>query len=441
MPVAILMPALSPTMTEGNIAKWLKSVGDNIVSGDIVAEVETDKATMEVEAIEEGKLAKIVYPEESENVPVNELIGVISQEGDSDADVENFIINNKKSEIKVIKDDLKNIDNSIKEEIQENSKLPDNIKSNTEDNNTNSNTNTNTNTNNTIFPERLLISPLAKRIASMKNIDLTNIKGSGPKGRIIKQDLDVFLNKNKEENKDISLSTVSNEQKILKLSSIRKTIASRLQESKLSIPHFYLKGKVEMDNLFKERAKINSFFNKEGNLNKISFNDFFIKAVALSLKSIPIMNSIWNGDGSITQFKNVDLSVAVATEEGLFTPIIKNACTKNLSTISSEMKLLAKKAKEGKLTPPDYTGGSFSISNLGMFGIYEFSAIINPPQSGIIAFGDIIEDVIVKDGQVTISKTMSYTVSVDHRIVDGANASSLLRYFNFFIKNPTAMLV
>ena len=432
MPVALLMPALSPTMTEGNIAKWIKKVGDEIVSGDIIAEVETDKATMEVEAVDEGKLASIIFPAGAENVPVNKLIGVIALDGETEGDIEQFINNNTdaktNSEINADKEDNSVGDKSVNVQVEE-KKLDDkqDVKNLSAKN----------------IPaeisaeKRVLISPLAKRISQIKGIDISNIKGTGPKGRIVKRDLEdpsIF-----KEDKLIYKS--ENYQDIIKLSNVRKTIATRLQEAKSTIPHFYLKGKVQLDSLVNERIKLNNFLSENNEKYKISYNDYFIKALALSLKKVPSMNSIWNNDGSVTQFRNVDISVAVATDNGLFTPIIKQACSKNLETISKEVKYYSSKAKDGKLLPEEYTGGSFSISNLGMYGVEEFSAIINPPQSGIIAIGDIVDDIAVVNNDIKIYKSMSYVLSVDHRIADGVTAAILLKYFKFYINNPSAMLI
>lgn len=440
MPVALLMPALSPTMTEGNIAKWLKKVGDEIVSGDIIAEVETDKATMEVEAVDEGKLASIIFPDGAENVKVNKLIGVIAVEGDTEKDVENFIRKNtdiveEDGNDKVVESkEIKSNSDGDKEDVA-------NFQAEQKDfNNKENNKVLSRNSNINLENERVKISPLARRIAELKEIDITQVIGTGPNGRIIKRDLEDY--------NDLSASNASkhtfNEEdskSVKKLSNIRKTIALRLQEAKATIPHFYLKGKVQLDTLVLERTKLNNFLKENNEDYKISFNDYFIKALALSLKKVPSMNANWNNDGSVTEFNYVDISVAVATDNGLFTPVVKHACTKSLENISKEVKAYAIKAKEGKLLPEDYKGGSFSISNLGMYGIEEFSAIINPPQAGIIAIGDILEDVNVINGEFKVCKTMSYVLSVDHRIVDGAIASKLLKYFKFFINNPSAMLI
>ena len=440
MPVALLMPALSPTMTEGNIAKWIKKVGDEVVSGDIIAEVETDKATMEVEAIDEGKLASIIYPDGSENVQVNKLIGVIALDGDTEKDIEDFI--NKNTDL--IKENVKDVDveiNEIRSDKNENKdnntyfmaeKKDLNVKEYKSPPNTNNDIN--------LDQERVKISPLAKRIAELQEIDVTKVIGTGPNGRIIKRDLEDYNNLIASEEKKLTFNEENNK-RIIKLSNIRKTIALRLQEAKSTIPHFYLKGKVQLDTLVSERSKLNNFLKENNEDYKISFNDYFIKALALSLKKVPSMNANWNNDGSVTEFNYVDISVAVATDNGLFTPVVKHACTKSLENISKEVKTFAIKAKEGKLLPEDYTGGSFSISNLGMYGIEEFSAIINPPQAGIIAIGDILEDVNVINGEFKVCKTMSYVLSVDHRITDGAIASKLLKYFKFFINNPSAMLI
>lgn len=444
MPIALLMPALSPTMTEGNVGKWLKNIGDEIVSGDIIAEVETDKATMEVEAIDEGKLASIIYPDGSENVAVNDMIGVIALEGDTDEDVNNFIKkNNKNNHIKTIPNNNEKdvINEAVNEENNTNEVLFENVIDTKSKITVDKSALLNNEINNTKTNKNIFISPLAKRIANLKNIDISKVDGTGPKGRIIKKDLESFIESNTSSfYNDSTFSESTNLKEEVKLSNIRKTIAKRLQEAKSSIPHFYLRGKVEVDKLFGERIKINNFLKENDSNLKISFNDFFIKAIALSLKNVPAMNCIWNNN-SLTKFSNVDVSVAVSTEVGLFTPIIKSACSKSISSISIEMKDFVIRAKQGKLLPKEYTGGTFSISNLGMFDITDFSAIINPPQSGIIALGSIIDEPLVKNNEIKIMKTVSYTLSVDHRIVDGATAANLLKYFNFYINNPTAMVL
>ena len=433
------MPALSPTMTEGNVSKWLKKVGDNINSGDVIAEVETDKATMEVEAVDEGKLAAILRPNGAENVPVNDLIGVIAIEGDTQEDIDSYIdkFNKNKNEqnMDTIDEDNKKVSPSDKINDLADESFIDNKK--TEDHKNDIMTSEDES-----YKEnsRILISPLAKRIAQLEDIDITKIKGSGPQGRIIKRDLDSSITKNSLPRNE-NLSEGINIKQNVKLSNIRKTIAKRLQEAKATIPHFYLRGKVEINKLFEERIKVNKFLKENNSEEKITLNDFFIKAIALSLKKVPEMNCVWNDNMTLTRFKNADISVAVATEEGLFTPVIRNACSKSISKISNEMKDFIVKAREGKLLPNDYQGGAFSVSNLGMYEVIDFSAIINPPQSGIIALGTIVEEPKVIKGELSITKTISYTLSVDHRIVDGAIAANFLKYFNFFIKNPISMIV
>ena len=438
MPVSILMPALSPTMTEGNVAKWLKNVGDTVKAGDIIAEVETDKATMEVESIDEGKLAKIIHNDGSENIAVNSMIGVILLEGESDSDVEKFI---QDQNINISKP-LENIEEETKKNIIEddtsNSLIAENKEENSKDNPELTLVKTNNNHNDTTS---VSISPLAKRIADLKEINIELIKGSGPRGRIIKRDLDAFLNN---DNKEIEerpengkLNYVQKSTKTL-LTNIRKTISTRLQNSKQTIPHFYLKTKINAQEIIKAKTLFNNAdFNDK---NKISLNDIIIKAVASALKLVPEMNSTWNND-SIINYSLADISIAVATDKGLFTPVIRSACSKSISQISEEMKMLITKARDNKLLPEDYTGGSFSISNLGMYNVNEFSAIINPPQSGILAVGEIFNEVKLESEKVIEVKMINLVLSVDHRIADGAVAASFLKKLKLLLENPLGMLV
>lgn len=446
MPIPILMPALSPTMTEGNIATWTKKIGDTIKPGDIIAEVETDKATMEVESIDEGKLGSILYQNGAENVPVNSLIGVISLENETDEDINKFVKGYQKDKTNgdsIV--DPNDIEQEAKEEntpTSNSNQVQDKTNENIISNEVHKKKEEKNNVDNNYDSKNIFISPLAKRIAEKKNIKLDTLKGSGPHGRIVKKDLDEYLLVDKpnivsKESYNSNLNNVSEE----KLSNVRKTIALRLQESKQTIPHFYLKTKINVDSLVRERKNINDFLmenNKES--SKISLNDIFIKATAEALSQVPEMNATWNND-SIKKYSNVDISVAVATENGLFTPVVKNANNKKLTTISDEMKMFIDKAKGNKLMPEDYQGGSFSISNLGMFDIEEFSAIINPPQSGILAIGGIKEELKLEDSKVVAIKTISVTLSVDHRIADGATASKLLKCLNFYINNPIGMLI
>lgn len=446
MPVSILMPALSPTMTEGTVAKWLKNVGDTVKAGDIIAEVETDKATMEVESIDEGKLAKIIHNDGSENIAVNSLIGVILLEGETDSDVEKFI---QDQNINIAKP-IENIEEEIKTNIIEDDDTSNNLIAQNKEENSfvelkNSKNNpeltvVKTNNNHNDITS-LSISPLAKRIADLKEINVEHIKGSGPRGRIIKRDLDEFLiNDNKEVEEKPENSKLNYVQKSSKtlLTNIRKTISTRLQNSKQTIPHFYLKTKINAQEIMKAKTLFNNVdFNDK---NKISLNDIIIKAVASALKLVPEMNSTWNND-SIINYSLADISIAVASDKGLFTPVIRSACSKSISQISEEMKMLITKARDGKLLPEDYTGGSFSISNLGMYNVNEFSAIINPPQSGILAVGEIFNEVKLDAEKVIEAKIINLVLSVDHRIVDGAVAASFLKKLKLLLENPLGMLV
>ena len=434
MPVAILMPALSPTMTEGNVAKWLKKIGENVKSGDIIAEVETDKATMEVEAIDEGVLAKIIHNDGSENIPVNSLIGVISIDGETEKDIEAFLNNNNNEQSKndIKTDEVQTTSNETEiDEINESkgSDLINREKQKVAQENKQI--------------SKISISPLAKRIANLNDININDISGTGPRGRIIKRDLDAFL----KPIKDLD-TNVFNEANVIKgqssnkipLTNIRKTIALRLQQSKQTVPHFYLKSKVSAEELIKAREVINFSQQNSDSKIKISYNDIIIKAVASALKVIPEMNRTW-GDDSILQYKLVDISIAVATDDALFTPVIRSACQKSISEISSEMKDFIYKAKNNKLTPDDYSGGAFSISNLGMYNVHEFSAIINPPQSGILAIGEIFEEFKIVNDKVLPHKIINLVLSVDHRVADGAKAAIFLDKVKYFLENPIGMLV
>lgn len=406
MPIEILMPALSPTMTEGNLAKWLKKEGDKVSPGDVIAEIETDKATMEVEAIDAGILAKILVAEGSQNVAVNELIAIILEEGE---DASSIAIDKPILEADTTKiEEKEHSDINISNEVL---------------------------MHNSISSDRIIASPLAKRIAIENSIDLSNVIGSGPRGRIIKQDV---LNHKQIKNTSENVSKVASREDHIKIpnSNMRKVIAKRLTESKRNVPHFYLSLECNLDKLLALRQELNA--NSE--IHKLSVNDFVIKASAQALRSTPAANATWTDD-AIIQYNNVDISIAVAIEGGLITPIIKDADLKSISIISSEMKDLAKRAREGKLAPHEFQGGNFSISNLGMFNIEKFNAIINPPQACIIAVGAGIKKPVVIDDQISIATMMNVTLSVDHRVVDGAVGASFLNNFKKFIENPILMLV
>ena len=420
MPIEVLMPALSPTMKEGNLAKWLKKEGDQVSPGEIIAEIETDKATMEVEAVDEGILGKIIISENTENVEVNSLIALILEEGEDKAALDNY----QSSDI--AQDDSKNKpeEDKIEKQQEEKTQIPE-PQSSCEKNSEN----------------RIFISPLAKNIANQNNIDPSQISGTGPNGRIVKDDILQFLDQSKK-NQTIGRNPV--EYKEVKNNNIRKVIAKRLLDSKQNVPHFYLNVEVTLDNLINIRSQINSsdLVNNEGTSpNKISINDFMIKACALALKKVPQANSSWTDD-AILLYNNIDVCVAVAIDGGLITPIIKNADQKDIISISSEMKSLAKKAKAGTLAPEEFQGGGFSISNLGMFGIKSFNAIVNPPQSCIMSIGaSQKKPIIVENNQISVAQIAEISLSCDHRSVDGAVGAKFLQEFKNIIENPVLMLL
>jgi len=424
MSINILMPALSPTMEEGTLAKWLVKEGDKVNSGDLIAEIETDKATMEVEAVDEGVIGKILVTEGQESIQVNQPIAVLLINGEklSEIVIDDNIPEEPKPKKNVVNDtnneenDLPSLseDQLISEKtsfVQKNEVL------------------------NTIKSNRLFATPLAKRLAKQRDIDLSLLTGSGPNGRILKIDIENFKEEKKSQVDNIPLS--NNNSELIKNSSMRKTIAERLVKSKNEAPHFYLSIDCNIEQLLKARSTINSKSNDE---YKISVNDMIIKAASATLLKVPKANASWENENT-RYFKNTDISVAVAIDGGLITPIIKNVEFKGLLEISNEMKTLAQKAKEGKLKPEDYIGGSFSISNLGMYGIKEFSAVINPPQGCILAIGVGEQRAIVTNNQISIATMMTVTLSCDHRVVDGAVGAEYLSKFKEFIENPSLMLL
>ena len=419
MSVNILMPALSPTMEEGTLSKWLVKEGDTVTSGDLIAEIETDKATMEVEAIDDGTIGKILVREGQDAVKVNEPIAILLLDGENLSDIKSI----KKA--------------PLIESVQEIEKIESKEKLNFNLNKT-SKINLDTNINIENFKKnetRIFASPLAKRIAKQRDIDLSLINGSGPNGRILKTDIENFNNnKNLLKNK---ITTNNSNSELIKNSSMRKTIAERLVQSKNEAPHFYLSLDCNIDQLLKIRSMINL---KSNDKYKISVNDMIIKAASSSLIKVPKANASWENENT-RYFNNTDISVAVAIDGGLITPIIKDVQSKGLLEISENMKLLANKAKDGKLLPEEYVGGSFSISNLGMYGIKEFSAVINPPQGAILAVGSGEKRPIVFNDQLTIASIMTVTLSCDHRVVDGAVGAQFLSVFKDFIENPSLMLL
>ena len=422
MPINVTMPALSPTMTEGNLAKWLKAEGDSVESGDVIAEIETDKATMEVEAVDEGVLGKIVVPEGTENVPVNDVIAVLLEDGESADDIGDVAKATPTPQKEEPKTEAPKAEAPSKAAP---APAPQAVPSG----------------------GRVFASPLAKRIAADKGIDLAGIQGSGPKGRIVKADVE-----NAQPGGAVGFAQASpaaaipagaklNEYGMAyteqKINNIQKITAKRLLESKQTVPHFYLTVECMLDNLLDARKQINEAADGEF---KLSVNDFIIKASALALKAYPAANVSWQGD-TVHQYHSSDISVAVATPNGLITPIIRRAELKGLREISDEMKELAGRAREGKLKPEEFQGGCFSISNLGMFGVKDFAAIINPPQSCILAVGAGEQVPKVVNGEVKIRTVMSVTLSTDHRTVDGAVGAEWLQHFKKYIENPVSMLL
>ena len=441
MAVAILMPSLSPTMTEGNLAKWCKNVGDEIKSGDIIAEVETDKATMEIEAIDEGVLEKVLFDDGAEGISVNSLIAVLRNKNDTDKEVKELLdehnIEEKDLKKTNVNEDISEVNNKIKpQEI-----IPVK-KEKIEEKSIEISANEVINSSEKVLLEknfvddsRIAISPLAKRMAFQNNIDITLITGSGPRGRIIKEDISNFINSNNGLNKYSNTIVKKNIRK--KASSMRKVIAERLSYSKKEVPHFYLSIDCNVDDLVKGRELINKDLDSE---SKISINDIIIKALGMSLSNIPDANCSWD-NGEINYFGSVDISVAIAVEGGLFTPILKNVEQLNLREISNKMKDFVSRANSGKLLPKEYEGGNFSLSNLGMYGIDSFSAIINPPQSGILAIGSITKKPLVINNEIKITSCMTCKLSGDHRVIDGAVGAKLLKEFKSIIENPIKMIV
>ena len=427
MSVNILMPALSPTMEEGTLAKWLVKEGDKIQSGDLIAEIETDKATMEFEAVDEGIIGKLLVSEGSEGVKVNSPIAVILDDGEElkVSETADLIMDTEQAKLEI-----------TKEEVVENKKPSMNGVQNSN--------------------ARIFATPLARRLAREKGVDLGNISGSGPHGRIVKTDI-LDVNVSSVDTNQVSLknpvlktnvqqadgSSITNlyadrEFKEIPLNSMRKTVASRLTEAKQNIPHFYLRKEAKIDELLQVRERLNAHLAEKN--NKLSINDFIIKSCALALQSVPTANAIWAED-KILQLKPSDIAVAVSVEDGLFTPIIRDADTKSLSNISKEMKDLAGKARSKKLMPSEYQGGSFSISNLGMFGVDNFDAVINPPHGAILAVGRGLQKPIVdEDETISVANLMSLTLSVDHRVIDGALGAKLLQSITKYLEDPVLML-
>lgn len=404
----VTMPRLSDTMTEGTVAKWHKKIGDKVSEGDLLAEIETDKATMEFEAFQEGVLLHIGV-EEGNGAPVDSILAILGKEGE---DISGILKGDKPAEPK------KEASEPVKDEVKEST--PDKGSSESSASSEDS---------------RLKISPLAKKLAEEKGIELSKLSGSGENGRIVKRDIENYKAEEKSAPQVQVAAPAGANYTEESVSQMRKTIAKRLSESKFSAPHFYLTMEINMDKAIEVRKQLNEISNV-----KISFNDLVIKSVAVALKKNPKVNSSWLGD-KIRFNQDINIGVAVAVEEGLLVPVIRNADTKGLSAIAAQVKEFAGKAKDKKLQPSDWEGNTFTISNLGMYGIEEFTAIINPPDACILAVGGIKETPIVKDGAIKIGNIMKVTLSCDHRAVDGAVGSAFLQDLKRILENPLGMIL
>jgi pyruvate dehydrogenase E2 component (dihydrolipoamide acetyltransferase) len=426
MPIEIRMPALSPTMTEGNLARWLKKEGDEVHSGDVIAEIETDKATMEYEAADEGRLGKIIVPEGAQGIKVNAPIALLLEEGEDPAELEKFAASLPGADVAAPRDAP--TAPPVAPPVAASPRMEAAPAPAGENG-------------------RLFASPLARRMAVHAGIDLAAVRGSGPQGRVVKADIERTLARPATAQPGIAGGApVFAKAQMLALagsppysekphSAMRRVIARRLAESKQTVPHFYMSLDCVIDDLLKIRAVLNG-----RSETKISINDFVIRAAALALRQVPAANASWSDD-AILLWERADISVAVALDDGLITPIVKGADQKGLAQIAAEMKDLAERARTGKLKLEEFQGGTFSVSNLGMYGIREFAAVINPPQGCILAVGVGEKRPVVKDGQLSIATVMTCTLSADHRVVDGAVGAQFLATFKKLIEDPLTMLL
>ena len=432
MATNILMPALSPTMTEGTLTKWLKAEGDKIRAGDVIAEIETDKATMEVEAVDDGVLGKILVADGTEGVKVNAPIAVLVEPGEAvpagaAAPPAAAPAAAQPAAVKPSAASALPVPAAAPAPAAPavNGHAPEN--------------------------DRVFASPLARRMAKQAGIDLSGIKGSGPGGRIVKADIEATQpgatklaaapTRALPQTQAAPAAPITAPHRLVPNSSMRKVIARRLAESKQTVPHFYVTMDIEIDALLKLRADLNAKSPQDGpGAFKLSVNDLVIKAAAITLKRIPMVNASWT-DANIVVFNDVDISIAVSIPDGLITPIVRRADQKGLAAISNEMKDLAARAKTGKLKPEEFQGGGFSISNMGMYGVTSFSAIINPPQAAILAVAAGQQRPVVKNGQLAIATVMTCTLSVDHRVVDGALGAEWLAAFKSVVEDPLSLML
>lgn len=388
MSTELTMPAFSPSMTEATLVKWYVTEGDSVEKGDIVADIETDKATLELEASESGTITKILVAPSTESVPVNTPLAILSLKGSANSPVISSAISNETSKEDR---DAKNDESHTASAVS--------------------------------------ATPIARRLAEKSGISIAEIEGSGSRGRVVRSDVERVRDE-------------PAEFEIIKLDAMRRTIARRLTESKQTVPHFYLSADVELDSMLALRAELNAMYalNSEEPAYKVSVNDMVVKALAKALSEVPDANVSWS-DESIIKYKSVDVSVAVAVDGGLVTPVVKNADAKPLLEISSEIKDLAARARARELSPHEYQGGTTTVSNLGMFGVDSFDAIINPPQGTILAVGAGLEQPVVREGKIEVAKVMRVTLSVDHRMIDGAVAANLLSAFKNNIESPLFLLL
>ena len=430
MSIAIRMPALSPTMEEGTLSRWLVKPGDKVSAGDVMAEIETDKATMEFEAVDEGTIADIAVPEGTENVKVGEVIATLAEEGEDVASVKpakgGAAAAPAATKAPEPKEEVVVPAQAGTAQSKEHPQAPPASAGATRDG------------------DRVIASPLAKRIAEQKGIDLKSVKGSGPNGRIVKADLERAPAQAGASQRTHEAPASAGAQvdfgiphEVEKLSNVRKVIARRLTESKQTIPHIYLTVDIRLDALLKLRGELNAALEADG--IKLSVNDLLIKALAKALLRVPQCNVQFAGD-ELLKFSRADISVAVSIPGGLITPIVKDAGNKSVATISTEMKDLAGRAREGKLRPEEFQGGTASLSNMGMFGIKQFEAVINPPQAMIMAIGAGEKRPFVVDGALSVATVMTATGSFDHRAIDGADGAQLMQAFQHLIEQPLGLV-
>ncbi|KQK20074.1 dihydrolipoyllysine-residue acetyltransferase component 2 of pyruvate dehydrogenase complex, mitochondrial isoform X2 [Brachypodium distachyon] len=419
------MPSLSPTMTEGNIARWVKKEGDKVSPGEVLCEVETDKATVEMECMEEGYLAKIVCGDGAKEIKVGEIIAITVEE---EGDIEKFKdYKAPASSAAPAESKPQSESTEPKGEEKELPKAAEPKATKTEESSHSG--------------DRVFSSPIARKLAEDNNVPLSSLKGTGPDGRILKADIEEYLSSEAKGTKKEAAAAPGLGHVDLPNSQIRKVTANRLLKSKQTIPHYYLTVDSRVDELIKLRSELNPLQDASGG-KKISINDLVIKAAALALRKVPECNSSWMND-FIRQYHNVNINVAVQTEHGLFVPVVRDADKKGLATIADEVKQLALRARDNSLKPEDYEGGTFTVSNLGgPFGIKQFCAIVNPPQAAILAIGSAEKRVIPgTDGQFEVGSFMSATLSCDHRVIDGAIGAEWLKAFKGYLENPTTMLL